>query len=61
MAAGSDHIRRMMEQVQNLPPEAAEGKQQTYDTFLKVDFGLKDNERAMFEWGPARRIWLSAI
>jgi nitroreductase len=58
MAAGSDHIRHMMEQVQNLPPEAAEGKQQTYDTFLKVDFGLKDNVRAMFEWG-ARQTYLA--
>lgn len=58
MAAGSDYIRDMMEQVQNLPPEVAAGKQKMFDAFLKTDFALEGNERAMFEWA-ARQTYLA--
>ncbi|QUL57255.1 NAD(P)H-dependent oxidoreductase [Paenibacillus tritici] len=51
MAAGSDYIQGMMREVQKLPPEIAEGKSRVYDGFLKSDFELEGNERAMFEWG----------
>jgi hypothetical protein len=50
MAADSDYIRGMMEHVQELPPQVLDGKRKMYDKFLKVDFGLMENERAMFEW-----------
>ncbi|WP_179031596.1 NAD(P)H-dependent oxidoreductase [Paenibacillus kribbensis] len=50
MAASSDYIKGMMENVQQLPAEVMQGKEKVYDAFLKSDFGLEDNERAMFEW-----------
>ncbi|WNS45939.1 NAD(P)H-dependent oxidoreductase [Paenibacillus sp. MMS20-IR301] len=58
MAAGSAYIQGMMNEVQNLPQEVAEGKKKTYAAFLKTDFGLEGNERAMFEWG-ARQTYLA--
>ncbi|WP_238649599.1 NAD(P)H-dependent oxidoreductase [Paenibacillus piscarius] len=58
MAAGSEYINSIMQDVQNLPTEIAAGKRQVYDTFLKSDFGMEGNERAMFEWG-ARQTYLS--
>ncbi|MNO22962.1 putative NAD(P)H nitroreductase YfkO [compost metagenome] len=58
MAAGSDYIQGIMKDVQALPPEVAEGKSKMYDTFLKTDFGLEGNDRAMFEWG-ARQTYLA--
>lgn len=51
LAAGSEYIQSIMSEVQKLPVEIAQGKQQVYDAFLKNDFGLAGNERAMFEWG----------
>lgn len=57
MAADSAYIQGMMQDVQKLPTEVAEGKLKFYDTFLKSDFGLAGNERAMFEWG-ARQTYL---
>ncbi|MEK3864718.1 NAD(P)H-dependent oxidoreductase [Paenibacillus sp. FSL H7-0716] len=50
MAADSDYIKGIMENVQELPPQGMEGKRKVFDKFLKVDFGLMENERAMFEW-----------
>jgi nitroreductase len=50
MAADSDYIKGIMENVQELPPQVMEGKRKVFDKFLKVDFGLMANERAMFEW-----------
>ncbi|WHY21491.1 NAD(P)H-dependent oxidoreductase [Paenibacillus sp. G2S3] len=50
MVADSDYIKGIMEHVQELPPEVMEGKGAMYDKFLKVDFELMENERAMFEW-----------
>ncbi|AIQ58000.1 NAD(P)H-dependent oxidoreductase [Paenibacillus borealis] len=58
MAADSEYIQGMMRDVQNLPPEIAGGKQKVYDVFLKSDFGLEGNERAIFEWG-ARQTYLA--
>jgi nitroreductase len=58
MVAGSDHIKSMMENVQQLPPEVVEGKGKAYDAFLKADFALEGNERAMFEWG-ARQTYIA--
>lgn len=58
MAAGSEYIQGMMKDVQNLPPEVAEGKKKMYAAFLETDFGLVGNERAMFEWG-ARQTYLA--
>jgi nitroreductase len=51
MVAASDYIKGIMENVQQLPPEVVQGKGKVYDTFLKSDFRLEENERAMFEWG----------
>ncbi|MCR8644315.1 NAD(P)H-dependent oxidoreductase [Paenibacillus sp. N1-5-1-14] len=50
MLAHSTYISEIMNNVQQLPPEVAEGKQKMYDNFLKVEFNLEGNERAMFEW-----------
>ncbi|QQZ59376.1 NAD(P)H-dependent oxidoreductase [Paenibacillus sonchi] len=58
LAAGSDYIQGIMKDVQNLPPEVAEGKRKMYDTFLTTDFGLTGNDRALFEWG-ARQTYLA--
>lgn len=51
MMVGSEHINRMMENVQELPQQVQEGKGKVYDKFLREDFGLVGNDRAMFEWG----------
>ncbi|WP_445491445.1 NAD(P)H-dependent oxidoreductase [Niallia sp. 03133] len=51
LVADSEHIVRMMEKVQQLPEEVVKGKGSMYDKFLKEDFDLFGNERAMFEWG----------
>ncbi|MEC0169320.1 NAD(P)H-dependent oxidoreductase [Paenibacillus graminis] len=58
LTAGSDYIQGIMKDVQNLPPEVAEGKSKMYDTFLTTDFGLAGNDRALFEWG-ARQTYLA--
>lgn len=51
LVAGSDYILDFMKNVQQLPPEIAEGKGNMYDAFLKSDFALEGNDRALFEWG----------
>jgi nitroreductase len=51
MVADSDYIQGMLKNVQKLPAEVVVGKGNVYDNFLKLDFGLQENERAMFEWG----------
>ncbi len=58
LTAGSDYIQGIMKDVQNLPPEVAEGKSKMYDTFLTTDFGLAGNDQALFEWG-ARQTYLA--
>ncbi|WP_055109265.1 NAD(P)H-dependent oxidoreductase [Paenibacillus ihumii] len=58
MAADSDYIQEMMKNVQQLPSHVIEMKTKLYDKFLKADFKLQDNERAMFEWG-ARQTYLA--
>ncbi|WP_425517624.1 NAD(P)H-dependent oxidoreductase [Paenibacillus oenotherae] len=50
MVAGSDYIRRMMVDVQQLSPETVQGKQAVYDHFLKTGFAIEDDPRVMFEW-----------
>ncbi|WP_342416732.1 NAD(P)H-dependent oxidoreductase [Paenibacillus sp. FSL R10-2782] len=50
MVASSDYIKDMMVNVQQLPAEVIQGKEKVYDAFLKSDFELEENERAMFEW-----------
>ncbi|NGZ76351.1 NAD(P)H-dependent oxidoreductase [Saccharibacillus alkalitolerans] len=50
MVADSDYISYMLNEVQKLPPDIAEMKRGTYDTFLRTGFALQGNERAMFEW-----------
>ncbi|WP_025720682.1 NAD(P)H-dependent oxidoreductase [Paenibacillus sp. 1-18] len=50
MVASSDYIKDMMENVQQLPAEVMQGKEKVYDAFLRSDFELEENERAMFEW-----------
>ncbi|AJS58265.1 NAD(P)H-dependent oxidoreductase [Paenibacillus sp. IHBB 10380] len=50
MVASSDYIKGMMENVQKLSPETAQGKQTTYDHFLKIGFAIEDEPRVMFEW-----------
>ncbi|WP_340022937.1 NAD(P)H-dependent oxidoreductase [Paenibacillus sp. FSL K6-1096] len=57
MAAGSDYTEAIIQDVQKLPSEVAEGKRKVYGAFLKTDFGLEGNERAIFEWG-ARQTYL---
>ncbi|OAB42267.1 NAD(P)H-dependent oxidoreductase [Paenibacillus glacialis] len=51
MVADSDYIQGMLKNVQKLPAEVVVGKGSVYDNFLKLEFGLQENERAMFEWG----------
>lgn len=58
MAADSNYIQEMMKNVQQLPPHVIEMKTKLYDKFLKADFKLQENERAMFEWG-ARQTYLA--
>ncbi|WP_151734896.1 NAD(P)H-dependent oxidoreductase ['Paenibacillus yunnanensis' Narsing Rao et al. 2020] len=58
MAAGSAYLRSMTEEVQQLPPEVAAGKQKAFAEFLDRDFRLAGNERAMFEWA-ARQTYLA--
>ncbi|WP_248925181.1 NAD(P)H-dependent oxidoreductase [Paenibacillus hamazuiensis] len=50
MLPDSAHIAHMMEDVQQLPSEVAERKADLYRVFLETDFGIMDNERAVFEW-----------
>ncbi|MEK8129141.1 NAD(P)H-dependent oxidoreductase [Paenibacillus filicis] len=50
MAADSPYIQNMLNVVQQLPAEIAKEKRAVYDKFLKNDFALQSNERAMFEW-----------
>lgn len=61
LAADSEYIQSMMSEVQKLPVQIAEGKQRVFGAFLKNDFGLAGNERAIFEWGRVRRICPLAI
>ncbi|GGF71094.1 putative NAD(P)H nitroreductase YfkO [Paenibacillus albidus] len=58
MGAASDYIQGMMQEVQQLPAEVAAGKGVMYDKFLRTDFGLWGNERAMFEWS-SRQTYLA--
>ncbi|ASA20808.1 NAD(P)H-dependent oxidoreductase [Paenibacillus donghaensis] len=51
MMADSAYIQHMMQDVHELPEEVIAGRGKVYDQFLKVDFALAHNERAMFEWG----------
>lgn len=46
----SEYIRHMMKDVQHMPEDAAERKGASFQRFLQDDFGLMDNERAVFEW-----------
>lgn len=58
MAADSEYIQEMMKNVQQSPPHVIEMKTKFYDKFLKSDFKLQENERAMFEWG-ARQTYIA--
>ncbi|AZK48449.1 NAD(P)H-dependent oxidoreductase [Paenibacillus lentus] len=58
MTADSEYIQEMMKNVQQLPPQVIDMKTKFYDKFLKSDFKLQENERAMFEWG-ARQTYLA--
>lgn len=51
MMADSAYIQHMMQGVHELPEQVITGLGKVYDQFLKVDFALAHNERAMFEWG----------
>lgn len=50
MAPGSEYIEHIMKDVQQLPPEAQQGKGNFYKTFLESDFKLLGDERLVFEW-----------
>lgn len=50
MVAGSDYIKRMLEDVQKLSPEIAQAKRENYDHFLKTSMAVEDDPRVMFEW-----------
>ncbi|MFF2907265.1 NAD(P)H-dependent oxidoreductase [Paenibacillus sp. NPDC057934] len=51
LRSDSDYLSELMQNVQSLPPEVFEGRKHKYASFLKNDFELADNERALFEWG----------
>ncbi|MNI77007.1 putative NAD(P)H nitroreductase YfkO [compost metagenome] len=50
MVAGSDYIKRMLDDVQKLPHEIAQAKRENYDHFLKTSIAIEDDPRVMFEW-----------
>lgn len=50
MVAGSDYIKRMLDDVQKLSPEIAQAKRENYDHFLKTSIAIEDEPRVMFEW-----------
>lgn len=54
----SAHIRHIIEDIQQLPPDVAANKKMVYSKFLQTDFGLWDNERLVFEWG-SRQTYLA--
>ncbi|MCU6793277.1 NAD(P)H-dependent oxidoreductase [Paenibacillus sp. WQ 127069] len=49
--ANSDYIQDLMRNVQKLPTDVIEGRERRYEKFLKYDFTLEGNDRALFEWG----------
>ncbi|MDT3424942.1 nitroreductase [Paenibacillus forsythiae] len=51
MVASSEHIQRMMKEVQLLPEEVQKGKGKVYQNFLENDFKLLESDRIAFEWG----------
>lgn len=51
LTAGSAYIQGMLKDVKQLPEDVAAGMSQAYDAFLRSDFGLLGNDRALFEWG----------
>ncbi|WP_199617024.1 NAD(P)H-dependent oxidoreductase [Paenibacillus alkalitolerans] len=50
LVADADHIRNIMENIQQLPEEVVKRKGEIYHRFLETDFKILDNERVMFEW-----------
>jgi nitroreductase len=58
MLPDSAHIQYMMKEIQKLPEEVAERKGEMYHHFLKADFALLGNDRAVFEWA-ARQTYIA--
>ncbi|MFC5470296.1 nitroreductase family protein [Cohnella suwonensis] len=50
MLSDSAYVQRMMKDVQQLPPEAAAGKEKLYRKFLESDFKLTSREGAVADW-----------
>lgn len=50
MNYNSDYVQHIMEDVQQLPKEVAEGKKEAFENFQKSDFHLLDSERNLADW-----------
>lgn len=50
MDPDSEYISGIMTNVKHMPEEVQQGMRGAYETFLKSDFNLYDNDRAVFEW-----------
>lgn len=59
MAAHSDYVQHIMKETHQLPDNVIAQRTAAYDRFLKTDFALFDNERAMFEWA-CRQTYIAA-
>ena len=46
----SDYITHVMQEIQHLPPEAAQQRREKYRSFQEDDFELLESERATFDW-----------
>ncbi|UHA74664.1 NAD(P)H-dependent oxidoreductase [Paenibacillus sp. 481] len=51
LMANSEHIQRMITEVQQLPADIQQLKGEVYHKFLEDDFKLLEHERIVFEWG----------
>jgi nitroreductase len=59
MSADSEYVQTIMRATHQLPEHIAVQRGTAYDKFLKTDFALYDNERAMFEWA-CRQTYIAA-
>lgn len=58
MVHNSDYIEHMKKDVKQLPEEAYKATSSFYKTFLKSDFKLLGNDRAMFDWA-AKQVYIA--
>lgn len=46
----SEYITKIMNEVQKLPTEVAEGKRSAFENFEKSDFNLFESDRSLYDW-----------